>query len=164
MTFTNVGGLQLKLNKLDRDMFPLPYHRLQAAKELSCESTKIFIRFITLLLIVYCPEAVTGLPPNVHLMTNKLTADCRPVKPPRDIEGIRDDFHPFVSNQEGIRLSREMSDALYKARARSRSLSPPRSPSGKRSAPPRRPRRGDDVVVVPLGTSSAIPSMYRNGK
>lgn len=111
--------------------------------------------------LTYAPNiAVLGLPPNLHLMKNSLTADCRPVKPPRPIDGWRDDFHPFVTGKEDLRYSRQMEAAIRRSRSRSRSISP--SPLNRRAVPkPREP--GDDVVVVPLGTSSAIPSRYRNG-
>lgn len=83
------------------------------------------------------------------------------MKPPRPIDDWRDDFHPFVTGQEDLRYSKQMEVAVRRARSRSRSVSP--APSEKKKEPETR-QPGDDVVVVTLGTSSAIPSRYRNGE
>ncbi|CAL1709190.1 unnamed protein product [Somion occarium] len=129
LTFTSVGGIQLKLNKLDSDMFPIPYYRLKPEKELS----------------------LSGLPPSVTLMQANLHTDCRPVKPPQLLD-VTDNFHPYATGEKSIPLSKPVLGAFRRSRSRSRSPSPSRAAN----------EPGQDVVVVPLGTSSAAPSKYRN--
>ena len=92
-------------------------------------------------------------------MASNMLIDIRPPHPPRIdplAEGT-DQFHPAVTNPELLALP--LSTAAAFATARERVSEHQGAASDDRTR-----RAGDDVVIVPLGTSSAAPTKYRNGK
>lgn len=81
----------------------------------------------------------------------------RPLQPPihDQIAEEYDKFHPVVTSPTPVSLPPATLAAFSDARARIK--------ADQESHPePQKP--GDDVVILPLGTSSALPSKYRNGK
>ena len=86
-------------------------------------------------------------------MTHHLHMRVRPPTVP-DLPAdlvARDRFHPAVAFNSEWELPEETKVRYDEARkAVDESMQP-------------EPQPGDDLVIVPLGTSSAVPSRYRNG-
>lgn len=134
--------------------------------------------------------AVPDLPPNVHTMTSNTLTEHRPARPPTlDIYGqIPNQFRAFVQSSsavsEGLTLTQPTLNAYDQARDRIKIVAAQRAKraeSGEQRGRSRdrkgqdenetgkeeaggRGRPGDDVVVIPLGTSSAVASRFRNGQ
>ncbi|KAH6915798.1 tRNA processing endoribonuclease [Coprinopsis sp. MPI-PUGE-AT-0042] len=139
VTFTSATFNQLRLNKLDAEMFPIQKFNMTPSKTLS---------------------AVEGLPPSVNLMEPNLRIGIRPhSKPAKDPHADeRDLFHPLLKNKSEsgdipVNLPQETIAKFEDARSKVAVLGEGLSDASKRP--------GDDIVVVPLGTGSAIPGRYR---
>lgn len=93
------------------------------------------------------------LPPNVTLLRSGLNVDIRPPRPPTLDQGCLDydRFHPVVTGAKPLNLPEHVVQAFADAKEAVAKLEV--TPG----------QASDDVVVVPLGTSSALPSKYRNG-
>lgn len=86
-------------------------------------------------------------------MAHHLTARVRPPTSPELNADLvaRDRFHPAIASGSEWELpedTRARYDEAIKAVEESKKPEP---------------KPGDDLVIVPLGTSSAVPSRYRNG-
>ena len=86
-------------------------------------------------------------------MTTDTQVHIRPPSPPKRDPYAQDKFHPVC--QAPVELTPATREAFDKAQA----VVSQRIAEG---AVPKLP--GSDVTVLPLGTSSAVPSKYRNGK
>ncbi|KAI0058634.1 hypothetical protein BV25DRAFT_1212589 [Artomyces pyxidatus] len=137
LTFTSAGFSQLRLNQLDAEIFPLPKYNTSPRADLS---------------------VVTGLPTNTSILRANTWTEMRPRKPPAAEESIqnRDKFHPAVTSPDLLALPLATLGRFAEAQEQVQSILAEREKVGKESRP------GDDVVVVPLGTSSAVSSRYRN--
>ena len=101
---------------------------------------------------------VTGLPPNTRLMERDLRVDVRPSREPR-FEFTSDDHEMIcaaAADPQSVQLPVPTLNAFAKAQARYAEISA--------DSENQEPKPGDDVVVVPLGTSSAVPNRYRNSE
>lgn len=100
---------------------------------------------------------VTGLPPNTVPMQAGLHIDVRPPRPPTLDAPIptHETFYAAVSSGAPPDLPLPTLNKFKQAQAAYTAL----EANNARIARP-----GDDVVVVPLGTSSALPNKYRNGE
>ncbi|TFK29593.1 hypothetical protein FA15DRAFT_752407 [Coprinopsis marcescibilis] len=137
VTFTSAAFNQLRLNKLDGDMFPLQQFRMEPQRPLS---------------------GIPNLHKNTHTMTKNLKIGIRPFsKPILDAHTqSKDFFHPLLEKRSAngdipVELRQETLAEFEEAHERVRQYQPLHS--GKRP--------GDDVVVIPLGTGSAVPGRYR---
>lgn len=98
---------------------------------------------------------VSDLPPIVSALCGNTRYGVRPMHDPRLLPGAEDGdrFHPAIRSPEDFPLphltNKEFSDAREVVAKLSNS-SWPVTP-------------GSDIVVTPLGTSSAVPTKYRNG-
>lgn len=128
----------------------------------------------------------TGLPPKTYAMTAGMQIGVRPILPPK-VRDSEEKFHPAAReladihdanlagsstptprvigedevDAKGIEFDKKtLSPAAFEkfeeARATVKTI-----PIGMNAA--LRRVNGDDVRVIPLGTSSALPSKYRNG-
>ncbi|KAG2011926.1 3' tRNA processing endoribonuclease, variant 2 [Coprinopsis cinerea AmutBmut pab1-1] len=141
VTFTSATFNQLRLNKLDNEMFPIQKFNLEPSKSLS---------------------SIPNLPKNTQLMRPNVRIGVRPYAPPKldpQTEG-KDLFHPLVEGKklgEGesieVQLPEETVEKFEQAREAVKKI------AEGAAKPVERP--GDDVVVVPLGTGSAVPGRYR---
>ncbi|KAI0076534.1 hypothetical protein K474DRAFT_1644863 [Panus rudis PR-1116 ss-1] len=157
VTFTSVGTVQMKLHHLDHEMFPLPHFNLTA------------------------PQSISDTPlaevPNVHLMQSNMHFSIRPEKPFEIVENIKDTFHPVWRKEQPLTISPPTMASIRRSRSRSRSISPPPMskngrPKSRASSPvipvdesEKKVNKNEEwkkVAVVPLGTSSASPTKYRN--
>lgn len=104
-------------------------------------------------LILIFFAAVPDLPANTHLWRTGLEFAVRPPRPPSIHESTiaRDVFHPAVISQEPIPLPLATTQAFAQAKDAANALIDTPSP-------------GDEVLILPLGTSSAVPTKYRNGE
>ncbi|KZT10496.1 uncharacterized protein LAESUDRAFT_810112 [Laetiporus sulphureus 93-53] len=134
VTFTSAAFSQLRLHQLDADMFPLPQFSLVARRDLS---------------------SVTGLPAKAELLSPNRIVMMRPLTDPCDDEEIAkyDLFHPVITSGMPVSLPESISNEFAAAKARVQRHVDERAQDKK---------PGDDVEVIPLGTSSAVPSKYRN--
>ena len=96
---------------------------------------------------------IPNLPPSTHVMTTDTQVHIRPPSPPKRDPYAQDKFHPVC--QAPVELTQATREAFDKAQA----VVSQRIAEG---AVPKLP--GSDVTVLPLGTSSAVPSKYRNGE
>ncbi|KAI0251929.1 hypothetical protein BJV78DRAFT_1207788 [Lactifluus subvellereus] len=135
LTFTSAGLSQLRLNQLDPEMFPLPYYNTTPRKEL---------------------PLVTHLPPQSSYMRSNSYVDVRPQRPViiDPILREKDKFHPAMEAKTPIELTLATKSKFTDAR----SIVDTRLAELDGNVP----QAGDEVVVVPLGTNSAISSRYRN--
>ncbi|OSX63293.1 hypothetical protein POSPLADRAFT_1045665 [Postia placenta MAD-698-R-SB12] len=133
-TFTTAAYSQLRLNQLDPDMFPPHHYSVLPRRDLSL---------------------VPGLPPLVELLQHNRLVDVRPPrKPCLDVLAQQyDHFHPAITGSQGVLLPPAVADVFRKSRAKVKQLAAARDTSKK---------PGDDVEIIPLGTSSTVPSKYRN--
>ncbi|KAI9458853.1 hypothetical protein BJY52DRAFT_1267524 [Lactarius psammicola] len=135
LTFTSAGLSQLRLSQLDPEMFPLPHYNTTPRKELSL---------------------VAHLPPRCSYIQSDSYVDVRPPRPVA-IDPIlreKDKFHPAIAAETPIGLSpitkEKFMDAQNAVDTRLAELDG------------NVPKAGDELVVIPLGTNSAISSRYRN--
>lgn len=142
--------VQAKLNQLDADMFPLTKYSLEPAQDFSCaclfpcKDHKISYTAV-----------MTGLPPKTSLSRRNLMVHVRPLRSPiADDKAHEDEFGNLVASGS----SPELSDNVRQTFAEVKNLVDARVA---RNSPRAQP--GDDVVVTPLGTGSAIPTRLRNG-
>ena len=105
--------------------------------------------------ILICSAAVTGLPSKTILWEAKSLIQVRPVRPPTRDEQARDCAFDSLVNSNRLP---ELSSATDRAFAKAKSFAMKRM---RRNSPASEP--GDDVVVTPLGTASAVPTRIRNG-
>ncbi|KAI4525783.1 Metallo-hydrolase/oxidoreductase [Schizophyllum commune Loenen D] len=94
---------------------------------------------------------IANLPPSTHVMTTDTQVHIRPPSPPKRDPYAQDKFHAVC--QAPVELTPATREAFDKAQA----VVSQRIAEG---AVPKLP--GADVTVLPLGTSSAVPSKYRN--
>ncbi|KAH8083328.1 hypothetical protein BXZ70DRAFT_1073609 [Cristinia sonorae] len=134
VTFTSAAANQLALTKLDAVMFPPHHYRLHSPKDLTCMFP------------------VSSLPPNVHLFRSGLNVDVRPARGPiLDQASLDyDRFHPIATGERSLEIEEKTLQAFEDAQIAASKL----------DAVPAKPE--DGVTIIPLGTSSALPSKYRN--
>ncbi|KAJ7493248.1 hypothetical protein B0H11DRAFT_2394589 [Mycena galericulata] len=135
ITFTTAAFNQLRLHQLDPEMFPVPCFNLQPERELS---------------------VITDLPANCLVMESGLQMNSRPGSVPglgRLPWERKDHFHPATQDPDLLLLSPSV---LHKF-AEIRSKVNEHVVSGTFPV-----CKGADVVVIPLGTASAIPTSSRN--
>jgi len=132
MTFTSAAFSQLRLNQLDSDMFPLTKFSLTAQKNLS---------------------EIPQLPPRTEPLKANVLSQVYPAKA-HMTQPVSDKFHPFIASDKAWKLPGK-TQRVYKIARQAVS-----SELAKRKG--NSPKPGDDLVVIPLGTSSATPSRYRN--
>jgi ribonuclease Z len=96
-------------------------------------------------------------------MASNLTVPVHPSGAPTKLANavIKDHFHPLLENKQKdgsifVQQSNETRAKFAEARRMVR--------DAKQSMGEDPGRPGDDVVVVPLGTGSAIPGQYRTGE
>ena len=87
-------------------------------------------------------------------MTANFCISVRPPGPPKqDPQATRVDlFHPQITSNEPLALSPTILKQYDSAKETAAS-----------ALASRESKPGDDVTVIPLGTGSAVPSIYRNG-
>ncbi|KAF6761776.1 tRNA processing endoribonuclease [Ephemerocybe angulata] len=139
VTFTSAAANQLRLNKLDDAMFPLPQYRMEPHRKLS---------------------DIPNLPKHTYIMETNTVVPIHPAgKPAKSRQALEKDyFHPVLKRQKSdgsipVDLSKESAQKFEEARQMVEEVK--KSMEGVEKKP------GDDVVVVPLGTGSAIPGQYR---
>lgn len=98
---------------------------------------------------------IPGLPKNTTLMKAELHVDVRPPGQPmlKPLTEGRDQFHNTIQSQQPVNLS-SLTLVEYSKAQKNAAI----------ALANREPKPGDNVVVIPLGTGSAIPSKYRNGE
>lgn len=98
--------------------------------------------------------AVPSLPSNVHHLRSGLNIEVRPPRGPvLDQASLNyDRFHPIVTGTTPLTIPDKALRAFEDARVAVANL-----------ALDTTPKPYDNVTIVPLGTSSAMPSKYRNG-
>ncbi|EPQ53491.1 hypothetical protein GLOTRDRAFT_78506 [Gloeophyllum trabeum ATCC 11539] len=138
VTFTSAGYAQLKLNQLDPDMFPLPQFNLEP--EFPLDGTA---------------------PPdlNIQPLRSNILIDIRPPRAPvhEHEADERDLFHPgIIAPAENPVLGETTAERFTRAKE----IVKEKEERMKQAGRPAKP--GDDVLVVPLGTSSAMTTKYRN--
>ncbi|KAF9006200.1 hypothetical protein BDQ17DRAFT_1352945 [Cyathus striatus] len=134
LTFTSSGYSQLRLNKLDSEMFPKPAYSLTANRNIS---------------------DIIGLPSNCHLMEANMIVKVRPAGQPQvDPTGTEADrFHPIVRGDQSLTLSEGALQRFEVARANvERDINANKWPV----------KKGANVGILPLGTGSALATKYRN--
>jgi ribonuclease Z len=156
LTFTSAGLSQLRLNQLDPEMFPLPHYSTTPPKELSCASCLLqpLTRFRS---HPFVTSVVPRLPPRCTPMQSNSYVDIRP---PRlvSIDPVlteKDKFHPAIAAETPPSLAPVTIEKFTKAQnAVATHLA---------ELDGNVPKAGDELIVIPLGTNSAISSRYRNG-
>ncbi|KAJ7623674.1 hypothetical protein FB45DRAFT_752560 [Roridomyces roridus] len=136
VTFTTAAFNQLRLHQLDPVMFPIPYYSLKPQRELS---------------------VIPGLPANCVVMESTFHMSSRPGAFPeynRLPWERRDCFHPALRHPHLLMLSSPLLKKFTDVRAKIEE----RIANG--TAPTT--SKGSDVVVIPLGTASAVPTSSRN--
>ncbi|KAJ2915930.1 hypothetical protein MD484_g4468, partial [Candolleomyces efflorescens] len=142
VTFTSAAANQLRLSKLDPVIFPLQKFQMQPRRRLA---------------------DIANLPPNTHLMVSNLNIRVRPPgTPEKNPNAIANDyFHPLLEKMTSkdesipIDLSPETHQKFIEAQQLVQKISTQTTSSSGVSKP------GDDVIVIPLGTGSAVPGKYR---
>jgi ribonuclease Z len=101
--------------------------------------------------------AISNIPTNTHLMASHQKITIRPFFPPvvTSSEENGDRFHPVVCGKDSIQLSERALELYTEAQAKVEEL----SKDDGLIVP-----KGANVEIVPLGTGSAVPTKYRNGK
>ncbi|KAF5351284.1 hypothetical protein D9758_007983 [Tetrapyrgos nigripes] len=132
VTFTSAAFHQLRLSKLDPDIFVIPKYSLTPKKDI---------------------KAIPNLPPSVTPMEANIIASMRPPAPPSKEEFAieLDRFHS--ADAEGLELPSSTEVCFNKAKAEVAAF----VASGGRPEMP-----GGSVRIITLGTGSAVPSKYRN--
>lgn len=88
-------------------------------------------------------------------MAPNVVVNIRPAQAPILDQPAEDDdkFHPVLTSSVDLALPEHIVSAFATAKETVSSMPNPIRPH----------KPGDDVVIIPLGTSSAAPSKYRNG-
>ncbi|RXW24848.1 hypothetical protein EST38_g1005 [Candolleomyces aberdarensis] len=141
VTFTSAAANQLRLSKLDPVIFPLQKFQMESRRRLA---------------------DIPNLPPNTHLMVSNLNIRIRPPAPPaKNPNAITNDyFHPLLEKMTPtdtsipVELSTETQNKFVEAQQLTEKIERAILKSGVT-------KPGDDVVVIPLGTGSAVPGKYR---
>ncbi|KAI0330270.1 hypothetical protein GY45DRAFT_1354004 [Cubamyces sp. BRFM 1775] len=134
ITFGRSALAQAKLHQLDADMFPIPKYSMTPLRDLS---------------------SVTGLPAKAVLLHRDLIVQVRPQKPPAEDDKAR--VNEFTALAESGALP-ELSDFVKEKFAEVKAKVSRRMGRGS----PQAAQPGDDVVITPLGTGSAVPTATRN--
>lgn len=89
-------------------------------------------------------------------MRSNMQIDLRPSRPPflEEDNGSEIEFRAAVSSSTPLELPPPLLNAFARAKAQYAEL---QAQTNSETKP------GDDVLIVPLGTSSAMPNLYRNG-
>ncbi|KAI0360608.1 hypothetical protein OH77DRAFT_1393497 [Trametes cingulata] len=133
ITFGHSALLQAKLNQLDAEMFPVPKYSLEPSGDLS---------------------AVSGLPPKAILSYRNLQIRARPARPPARDDRAKEDVFTSVAESGSLpELSNSVQEKFSEVKAKVDARIARRSPAA---------QPGDDVVITPLGTGSALPTLLRN--
>ncbi|KAI0710377.1 hypothetical protein C8T65DRAFT_648151 [Cerioporus squamosus] len=133
ITFTRSALVQAKLHQLDTEMFPLPKYNLSPSRDIT---------------------SVTGLPAKAALAEPNTLLHVRPLRPPvQDELARKDEFSPLAAAGALPELSNSVMEKFAAVKAAVTERVGRGSPA---TAP------GDDVVITPLGTGSAIPTSMRN--
>ncbi|KAF7357029.1 hypothetical protein MVEN_01039500 [Mycena venus] len=156
VTFTTAAFNQLRLHQLDADMFPIPHYTLGTNKELA---SKIAITLSLLApLTDLVVEAIPDLPANCFVMEPSLRMSVRPAGAPetgRLPAERKDFFHPAHTNLDSpelLLLSPSILQKFADIRSKVDELAQAKTQISK----------GAEVVVLPLGTASAVPTSSRN--
>ena len=178
MTFTNAAFNQLQFNRLDPDLFPIPKFSLEAPRPLQNFVDKFDFES-------GMGSAEPGLPPNTYVMAAGMHTGVRPILPPK-VWDSEEKFHPAAKELAAIREAnvakrpvgsstptlsevdvketefdkKILSPAAFEKFEEARAIA--KATLVTTNAGYRRVN-GDNVKVIPLGTSSALPSKYRNG-
>jgi len=183
VTFTNAAFNQLQFNRLDPNLFPIPQFSLKAPRPL--ENFVDEFDFESGM-----GTAEPGLPPKTYVMAAGMNTGIRPILPPK-VWDSDEKFHPAAvelaaihetnmakrpvgrstPTQEivvekrvdvkGIEFDRKiLSPAAFEKFEEARAAVKT-TPAGAGAGPAR--ATGGNIKVIPLGTSSALPSKYRNG-
>ncbi|KAH9924163.1 uncharacterized protein B0H18DRAFT_437455 [Fomitopsis serialis] len=132
VVFSRAAYNQLRLGLLDPDMFPLPTHRPGPRRDLS---------------------SIPGLPARVEHLRHSCHVELRPAREPCiDPFAKPDFFTPVIEAGAGTWVPEDVHRAFLKAKKK----------ISKVKEVGREPRSGDNVEIVPLGTCSALASLYRN--
>ncbi|KAJ7780273.1 hypothetical protein DFH07DRAFT_794449 [Mycena maculata] len=135
ITFTTAAFNQLRLHQLDPEMFPIPYYSLKPERDLS---------FITEL-----PAKCLVMVPGLHMSSRpNAVPECGRLPWER-----KDHFHPATQDPDLLLLSPAMLQKFAEVRAQANE----RLLSGTLPVP-----KGAHIVVIPLGTASAVPTSSRN--
>lgn len=102
----------------------------------------------------HCIIAIPNLPKNAHVMLSSQTVSIRPPEPPIR-EKHADMFHAAAVSPNPVSIEVNTARCFAGAKAKVEAL----EKSGKIPSV-----KGSDVVILPLGTASALPTKYRNGK
>lgn len=184
VTFTNAAFNQLQFNRLDSNLFPIPQFSLKAPRPL--ENFVDEFDFESGM-----GSAEPGLPPRTYTMAAGMHTGVRPIMPPK-VWDSEEKFHPAAKelaaiheanmakrpvgsstptlkvaekvevDVKGLEFDRKvLSYAAFEKFEEARAAAKA-TPFGRVSAFRRR-ANGHNVKVIPLGTSSASPSKYRNG-
>ncbi|KAI0777745.1 hypothetical protein BD413DRAFT_640429 [Trametes elegans] len=133
IVFTRSALVQARLNQLDADMFPLPKYNLTGTRDFG---------------------SVGGLPEKATLAYRDMIVNVRPPRPPKkDEKAKQDEFNDLASSNT---LPELPDTTLEKFKEVQRHVNQ-RPGRGSPAAQP-----GDDVVLTPLGTGSAVPTRVRN--
>ncbi|KAI0826548.1 hypothetical protein BC628DRAFT_239357 [Trametes gibbosa] len=133
IVFERAAFVQAKLNQLDADMFPLPKFDLKPVRDFS---------------------SITDLPPKAILSQRNHVVPVRPLRPPEiDDKAKAGEFDGFATTGSLPELSDAMRKKFAEVNDRIKIRIGRRSPAAK---------PGDNIVVTPLGTGSAIPTRSRN--
>ncbi|KAL7284142.1 hypothetical protein ACG7TL_001423 [Trametes sanguinea] len=133
VAFGKSALVQTKLNELDADMFPVPKYSLTPARDFA---------------------SVTGLPPKAILAERNLITHVRPLRAPAKDSRAKEDEFSAIAETGAVP---ELSDAVREDFAAVKAQVSARIGRGSPASQP-----GDDVVVTPLGTGSAVPTALRN--
>ncbi|KAH7882444.1 hypothetical protein F5I97DRAFT_1961874 [Phlebopus sp. FC_14] len=133
VSFTSVAYSQLRLNQLDPDIFPIHKFACKAEKNLS---------------------DIVGLPASIFPMRANMSISMHPPRSPTQLPDTDkpDLFHPAVISSSPLGLPAETKNRFMMARAVVQGGRPPQLEG----------MPGEDVTVCTLGTSSAMPSLFRN--
>jgi ribonuclease Z len=182
VTFTNAAFNQLQFNRLDPNLFPIPQFSLKAPRPLENFVDKFDFES-------GMGSAEPRLPPRTYVMTAGMHTGVRPILPPK-VWDSGEKFHPAATELAAIHeanmakrpvgrstptqvLVVENKVDLKGIEFDKKILSPSAFEKFKKRERPRnrmppggfRPGwvNGGNVKVITLGTSSAMPSKYRNG-
>ena len=184
MTFTNAAFNQLKFSRLDPDLFPIPQFSLEAPRPLGNLVDEFDFES-------GMGSAAPGLPPRTFVMAAGMHTGVRPALPPK-LWDSGERFHPAAKELAAIQeanlakrpvgspiptlvkvrhkevdvggvefdkkiLSTAAFQKFQEAKAAAKATGTGRFDAYRRQV------SGHHVKVIPLGTSSALPSKYRNG-
>ena len=183
VTFTNAAFNQLQFNRLDPNLFPIPQFSLKAHRPLENFVDKFDFES-------GMGSAEPRLPPKTYVMTTGMNTGVRPILPPK-VWDSGEKFHlaatelaaiheanmaerPIghsVPTQEivvkkkvdvkGIEFDKKILSLAAFEKFQEAKAAAMVTPAGVGAGPGR--QNGGNLKVIPLGTSSALPSKYRNG-